>query len=48
MKLENAKAQMKKGLLELCVLSLVSEEEMYPSDIIKKLKEAKMIVVEGT
>jgi len=48
MKLENAKAQMKKGLLELCVLSLVSEEEMYPSDILKKLKEAKMIVVEGT
>jgi len=48
MKLENAKAQMRKGLLELCVLSLVSDEEMYPSDIIKKLKSAKMIVVEGT
>lgn len=48
MKLENAKAQMRKGLIELCVLSLVSDEEMYPSDIIRKLKEAKMIVVEGT
>jgi len=48
MKLENTKAQMRKGILELCVLSIVSKEEMYPSDIIKKLKEAKLIVVEGT
>jgi len=48
MKLENTKAQMRKGILELCVLSIVSKEEMYPSDIIKKLKESKLIVVEGT
>jgi len=48
MKLENTKAQMRKGLLELCVLSIISKNEMYPSDVIKKLKELKMIVVEGT
>lgn len=48
LKLENTKAQMRKGVLELCVLSIISEEEVYPSDIIKKLKDAKMIVVEGT
>ena len=48
MKIENAKAQMRKGVLELCVLSIISKEEAYPSDIIKKLKEAKLIVVEGT
>jgi len=48
MKVENAKAQMRKGLLELCVLSIISNEEMYPSDIIKQLKSSKMIVVEGT
>lgn len=48
MKLENTKAQMRKGLLELCVLSIISEQEAYPSDIIKKLKEVKLIVVEGT
>ncbi len=48
MKLENTKAQMRKGLLELCVLSIISEEEMYPSDIISQLKKWKMIVVEGT
>ena len=48
MKLENTKAQMRKGLLELCVLSIISNEEMYPSDIINKLKNLKMIIVEGT
>lgn len=47
-KIENAKAQMRKGLLELCVLSIIENEEMYPSDIIEKLKEAELIVVEGT
>ena len=46
MKLENTKAQMRKGILELCVLSIISKEEAYPSDIIKKLKESKLIVVE--
>lgn len=48
LKIENTKAQMRKGVLELCVLSIISEKEVYPSDIIKKLKEAKLIVVEGT
>lgn len=48
MKIENTKAQMRKGLLELCVLSVVSEKEAYPSDIILHLKQNDMIVVEGT
>jgi len=48
MKLENMKAQMRKGVLELCVLSLLEHTEAYPSDIIKQLKESKLIVVEGT
>lgn len=48
MNLENTKAQMKKGLLELCVLSTISKKEAYPSDIIDDLKKAKLIVVEGT
>lgn len=48
MKLENTKAQMRKGVLEMCVLAIISEESIYPSDIIKKLKEAKLIVKEGT
>jgi PadR family transcriptional regulator PadR len=48
MKLENTKAQMRKGVLELCILSIISEEEAYPSDIIEKLKNFELIVVEGT
>lgn len=48
MTIENTKAQMRKGVLELCVLAIVSEEEAYPSDIIEKLKSQKLIVVEGT
>jgi PadR family transcriptional regulator, regulatory protein PadR len=48
MKIENTKAQMRKGVLELCVLAIVSQEDAYPSDIIEKLKNYKLIVVEGT
>ena len=48
LKIENTKAQMRKGVLELCVLSIIAHEEAYPTDIINKLKESKLIVVEGT
>lgn len=48
MNLENTKSQMRKGVLELCVLSIIAEKEAYPSDIIGKLKEAELIIVEGT
>jgi PadR family transcriptional regulator PadR len=46
--LEKTKKQLRRGVLELCVLSIISEKAAYPSDIIVKLEEAKMIVVEGT
>jgi PadR family transcriptional regulator PadR len=48
MKLENTKAQMRKGVLEYCILLVLSGKQLYASDIIRDLKEAKMIVVEGT
>lgn len=48
MKLENTKAQMRKGILEFCILSILNKKEAYPSEIIEALKDAKMIVVEGT
>jgi PadR family transcriptional regulator, regulatory protein PadR len=48
MDLDNSKAQMRKGVLELCILSILSRGESYTTDLINKLKEAKMIVVEGT
>ena len=48
MSLENAKSQMRKGMLEYCVTLLLHEEPAYASDIIQKLKEARLIIVEGT
>ncbi len=48
MNVENTKAQMRKGVLEYCILSVLAQEELYPPDIIAKLKDAKLIVVEGT
>jgi len=45
---ENTKAQMRKGVLEFCILSILSNKDAYTSDIIDVLKEGKMIVVEGT
>ena len=48
MDLERNNSQMRKGVLELCILSIVSHDDAYASDIIEKLKEAKLIVVEGT
>jgi len=48
MKLENTKAQMRKGILEYCILTILSNKEAYPSEIIAELKSAKLIVVEGT
>jgi len=48
MKVENTKIQMRKGILEYCILSIISHKEVYASDIISQLREAKLIVVEGT
>ena len=48
MKIENTKAQMRKGVLEYCILSILQNGEAYPSEIIEKLKKGKLIVVEGT
>lgn len=45
---ENAKAQMRKGTLEFCILLLISKKALYASDILEKLKEADLLVVEGT
>ena len=48
MNIENAKAQMRKGTLELCILAIVNKKDCYASDIINTLKEKNLIVVEGT
>ncbi len=46
--IENTKAQMRKGVLEFCILTVLNNKDAYTSDIIDVLKEGKMIVVEGT
>jgi PadR family transcriptional regulator PadR len=48
MKIENTKAQMRKGVLEYCILSILKDGEAYTSDILETLKDAKLLVVEGT
>lgn len=48
MNAENVKSQMRKGILEYCILLLLKKEPSYTSDLIQKLKEARLIVVEGT
>ena len=48
METENSKAQMRKGVLEFCILCILSEKDAYPSEIIEAMKNAKLIVVEGT
>jgi len=48
MNIENAKAQMRKGILEYCILSILAKKDLYTTDIINALKENDLIVVEGT
>lgn len=48
MNIENTKAQMRKGVLEFCILSVLKEKDAYTSEILDTLKNAKMLVVEGT
>ena len=48
MNVDNVKSQMRKGMLEYCIMLLLHKEPAYASDIIQKLKEAQLIVVEGT
>lgn len=45
---DNVKAQMRKGILEYCILAILSREDSYAPKIISELKSAQMIVVEGT
>ena len=48
MNIEKTKVQMRKGVLEYCILSIIKRGDAYASDIIDELKKAEMIVVEGT
>ena len=48
MNVDNTKSEMRKGMLEYCIMLLLHRQPSYANDIIAQLKDAKMIVVEGT
>lgn len=48
MNIENTQSQMRKGILEFCILSVIRRGEAYPSDIVEEMKAAKLLVLEGT
>ena len=45
---ENSKSHMRKGILEYCILSIINRQEVYTSDILEALRQADLLVVEGT
>jgi PadR family transcriptional regulator PadR len=48
MNIENTQSQMRKGVLEFCILSIIQRGEAYPSDIIEEMKRANLNILEGT
>ena len=48
MNIDNTASQMRKGVLEFCILSVIKQGEAYPSDIIDKMREANLNIFEGT
>lgn len=48
MDIQNTQSQMRKGVLEFCILSVISKGEVYPSDIAEKMKAAGLQILEGT
>ena len=48
MNIENTQSQMRRGILEFCILSVIKRGEAYPSDIVEEMKAAKLLVLEGT
>lgn len=48
MDIQNTQSQMRKGVLEFCILSIIKQGEVYPSDIVEKMKAANLHILEGT
>ncbi len=48
MDIQNTQSQMRKGVLEFCILSIIQQGEVYPSDIVEKMKAANLQILEGT
>ena len=48
MNIENTQSQMRKGILEFCILSIIRRGEAYPSDIVEEMRAANLHILEGT
>ncbi len=48
MNIENTQSQMRKGILEFCILSIIQRKEVYPSEIIDAMKKVNLNILEGT
>ena len=48
MNIENTQSQMRKGILEFCILSIIRRGEAYPSDIVEEMRAANLNILEGT
>ena len=48
MDIQNTQSQMRKGVLEFCILSIIRQGEVYPSDIVERMKAANLQILEGT
>lgn len=48
MDIQNTQSQMRKGVLEFCILSIIRQGEVYPSDIVDRMKSANLHILEGT
>ena len=48
MDIQNTQSQMRKGVLEFCILSIIQQGEVYPSDIVEQMKAANLHILEGT
>src|SRR5215470_10670990 len=48
MDIQNTQSQMRKGVLEFCILSIIRQGEVYPSDIVERMKAANLHILEGT
>lgn len=48
MNVDNTQSQMRKGILEFCILSIIRRKEAYPSDIVEEMRKANFLILEGT
>jgi len=48
MEAKNTISQMRRGILEFCIVSLLAEQEIYTAELINRLKTANLIVTDGT